>query len=182
MDIIDRISPGLRKIEDARRIRELFDGTPRLSPIYTSSHLIIFGNTGLSVGLDFDGSSFDFEPDDKRTPQKKNTAGYASALCLSLFELYKLMNDSKKMDEFGIDKAEINEVTARTNKTLRDAIEELFSRSATPDLVSRDENKKNVTIDLWGFRSLGEDDPLITYLSRVSERAKKQQFGTNNPL
>jgi hypothetical protein len=173
MDIIDRMSPGLKEIEKTRGVQELFHSIPRLSRLYTTRHVIDFGNTGLSVGLGFDESSFDFMPESKIIPEKKNAARYASMLCASLLELHSFLNDSEKMHEFGIDEAEINEATAKTNKTLRDAIEELFSKSDTPDLVSRDENERTVTIDLYGFKSLKEDDPLIKYLSRVSKRARR---------
>ena len=51
-------------------------------------------------------------------------------------------------------------------------MEGLFSRSNTTDIVFGTSGGGRVSIDLQKFKELGEEDPLIIYLRKVSERAK----------
>jgi hypothetical protein len=169
MDKVDRVVTKL----EMRTTEEQLDGTPYLSPYsYPMTQVVNFGNTGFNISFGLENNIFNFTPEGRIFPEKQNAARYASALCVSLLELHNFLNNPEKIRIFGINESEITKVSANTNPTLRNAIEELFSKSIPPNIASKNENEKTVSIDLQSFKSLGKSDPLIKYLSRVSKRAK----------
>jgi hypothetical protein len=151
------------------QVTELLDTMPHLSTVFTEGKYLDFGNSGFGMNLDAPTMTFDFVPEQMIWPSPKKATKYASILCASFLSLYKLLNNPEEMSRFGFDDSK-DTMYALTNRTMIEAIRELFSKSNTPNLAKAD--KDIVSIDLVGFKKLTETDPLITHLKHVSERVR----------
>ncbi len=179
MDKVDQDIEARIKIGEMKKVEEILDTTPYLGSSPSKEYKsIIFGNTGFQIRFDSEGNTFDFMPEGKDhiktndPASENNRSKYASILGSSLFGLHVLLNDQKKLLEFGIDGSRITSVYALTNERLIDAVVNLFSRSNIPDLATSNPEKTFVNINLQGFKELEEEDSLIKYLKRLSERTK----------
>jgi len=171
MDVIDKYILDGIKVAEIPTVTEKLDATPRLIPNYLGERKSVeFGNTGLVVHFGSGENVFDFVPEGSSYPEDSNAAKYASILCVSLFELHKFLNDTAVKPE--LDVSGVTEILNPTNTRLVNAIKELLSRSDTQNLVEVDEGKHVVKINLQNFKTINEEDPLMKYLSRVSERAR----------
>jgi len=161
----------IEKMESAREhVTERLDTTPHDSVLFPGEKIVEFGNTGFKINFSFSRYNFDFVPEGVVAPLKEDKAKHASMLGVSLMELHRFLNNPVKMSELGINDSDVNTISNKTNSKLRNSITKLFSRSDSHWLATTYGDV--VKINLKGFRDLKSDDPLIVFLTNVSERAK----------
>lgn len=169
MDRIEQIQNN----KEGKYITEKLNSTPFHYEGIKDSVIIKFGNTGFDINFDpRDGvCTFDFFPEDVDTPNTENAAKYATLLSTSILGLHNLLNDSKKLSDLGIDLSKTKVIGAFSNRNFIESVEELFDRSDNKKLLKIAETDL-VDIDVKEFKNLEENDPLMIYLKKVSERGK----------
>lgn len=173
MDTVDKDIENRIKLGESKQVTERLDSIPHLITTTSGySKIVEFGNTGFDIHLDYDHNTFNFTPEDALYPEEEKAPKYASILGVSLLEFHKFLNDPKKISEFELDNIKFTRISAFTNSRLINAIQKLFSRSDVPNLTLASDEKGIILINLQGFKELGEEDPLIEYLHKVSERSK----------
>ncbi len=158
-------------------IEEKLDTTPFWDKNIVWAKMIKIGNTGFDLLIDEKTkiTTFDFEPENRMASVEEKYAKDASLLCLSLLKLHELLNDNKKLSEFKIDLSRMPTIGASTNDQMIDAMEELFSKSDTNNILSID--RPLIDVDTQKFKNLNDNDPLIGYLRRVSKRTVGTMIG-----
>lgn len=170
MDRLEQIQNGDR---GQKFVTEKLSSAPFRYEGIKDSVIIKFGNTGFDINFDpKDGvCSFDFMPEGKDTFDTKNAAKYATILSVSILELHNLLNDSEKLSDLNVDLSGTQVIGAVTNSKLINAMLVLFSRSNNKNLLKTVETDL-IDINIQEFKNLKDDDPLMIYLKRVSDRAK----------
>jgi hypothetical protein len=136
------------------------------------------GNTGLKYfyNQEDDGSHsshFDFMPEDKIDFVPEKSGKYAVMLCAGLLGLRDWLKDDEQMNKYGINFENLPKLKALTNLKMINGLINLFERNGQHgELIETDDKKENVAIDLKSFVRLPEDDDLISYIRKVTERSK----------
>ncbi len=161
------------KKENSRgEIMERLYSTPfidkRLLPEYIA---VGFGNTGFDICFTpkIKDYSFDFIPEGKEEYDSPNSTKYVKMLCVGLLEFHNLLNDDGKMAELGLDFSKTEYVGASSNNRFVSSMIGLFSKSEDKNILQVDSDLIEINVDK--FKNLKKEDPLIEYLTKVSERA-----------
>lgn len=167
------------KIGSSEFVTEALYTTPHLSePVYIDGKLIDFGNSGFDICVYPEGNNFDFMPEGQFKPEEEKAPQNAMIYCAALYELYNFLNSPDKLKELGLEDSNLKSIAALTNTRLIEATLKLFSKSNVANLITTQsldiplDINEVISINLEKFKNLGDKDPLISYLKKVTEKTK----------
>ncbi len=137
------------------------------------------GNTGLNIILrKKEGSIFNFMPEGQQSRDPENTRKHTTMLGYGLFSLYQWLGENKaKIEEDGFEAEDLVISSRKTTAQLINALEGLFTRFESEDIVEANREGEEISIDLNKFAELDNNHPLVKYLEKWKERGKGMIVG-----
>jgi len=137
------------------------------------------GNTGLNIILRKDqGSIFNFMPEGQQSHDPENTRKHITMLGYGLFSLYQWLGENKaEIKKRGLEAKDLVISSRKTTVQLINALEGLFKRFESEDIVDVNRQADEITIDLNKFAELDNNHPLVKYLEKWKERGKGMVVG-----